>query len=55
LIREAALGIAVIQSEGAAVDAIMAADVVTQSILDALDLLRHSAFDSGSVSFHLNE
>lgn len=41
MLREAALGIAVIQAEGASVEAILAADVVAQNISDALDLLRH--------------
>ncbi len=41
MLKEAALGIAVIQTEGAAMEAILSADVVTQNILDALDLLRH--------------
>lgn len=40
MLKEAALGIAVIQTEGAAMEAIIAADVVTQNILDALDLMR---------------
>jgi soluble P-type ATPase len=39
MLKEAALGIAIIQEEGAATEAILAADVVTHSILDALDLL----------------
>jgi soluble P-type ATPase len=39
MLQEAALGIAVIQAEGAAGEAILAADVVTVSILDGLDLL----------------
>ncbi|MDA8109684.1 MAG: ATPase P [Betaproteobacteria bacterium] len=34
------LGIAVLQAEGAAAQALVAADIVTPSILDALDLLR---------------
>jgi len=41
MLQEAALGVAVIQMEGCAVEALLAADVVTQSIGDALDLLRH--------------
>lgn len=41
MLTEAALGIAVVQAEGAAVEAILAGDVVTYSILDALDLLTH--------------
>ncbi len=39
MLREAALGIAVIQTEGAAVEALLAADLVTNSIQDALELL----------------
>jgi P-type E1-E2 ATPase len=39
MIRTAALGICVIGPEGAASSAILAADVVCNSILDALDLL----------------
>jgi len=39
MLREAALGIAVVQREGAAVEALMAADVVAPDILAALDLL----------------
>jgi len=38
MIREAALGVAVVQGEGAAVEAITAADVVTLDIMAALDL-----------------
>jgi len=41
MIKEAALGIAVIQAEGACTEAILAADVVTNSLLAALDLLIH--------------
>ena len=41
MLKEAALGIAVIQVEGTAVAAILEADIVTFSILDALDLLLH--------------
>lgn len=37
----AALGIAVLQREGAAMDALGAADVVTTNIVDALALLEH--------------
>lgn len=40
MLKEAALGIAVIQAEGAAAEALWAADVVTHHVLDALDLLR---------------
>jgi soluble P-type ATPase len=39
--REAALGIAVIQAEGACAATLGAADVVCGSIPDALDLLLH--------------
>jgi soluble P-type ATPase len=39
MLAEAALGIAVVQREGAAASALMAADVVTTTIDDALDLL----------------
>jgi soluble P-type ATPase len=39
MLEHAALGIAVIQQEGAATAALAAADVVATSILDALDLL----------------
>jgi soluble P-type ATPase len=39
MLKEAILGIAVIQEEGAAVESLVAADIVTRSILDALDLL----------------
>lgn len=41
MLREAALGIAVMQTEGAAMTAVLAADIVTSSIWDALDLLLH--------------
>jgi soluble P-type ATPase len=41
MLKEAALGIAVIQSEGASVQTIVSAEVVTHHILDALDLLRY--------------
>jgi len=39
MLRLAMLGIAVIGSEGAATSAVLAADIVCGSILDALDLL----------------
>jgi soluble P-type ATPase len=39
MLKNAALGIAVVGKEGAAVEAILAARVVALSILDALDLL----------------
>ena len=41
MLKEAVLGIAVIQEEGGAVETLLAADIVTQSIMDALDLLLH--------------
>lgn len=41
MLHNAALGIAVIQSEGACLEAVLAGDVVTTSVLDALDLLIH--------------
>jgi soluble P-type ATPase len=41
MLKEAALGIAVIQVEGSAVAAILEADIITLNILDALDLLLH--------------
>lgn len=40
MLEDAALGIAVIQTEGAALQSLIAADVVTLNIFDALDLLR---------------
>jgi P-type E1-E2 ATPase len=39
MLREAALGIAVIGAEGAATATLLAADIVCRSVLDALDLL----------------
>jgi soluble P-type ATPase len=42
MLKEVVLGIAVIQEEGATVETLMAADIVTRSILDALDLLLHA-------------
>lgn len=39
MLEHAALGIGVIQTEGCAREAFLAADIVTTSILDALDLL----------------
>jgi soluble P-type ATPase len=39
MLKGAAIGIAVVQAEGASIEAILSADVVTSSILDALDLL----------------
>jgi soluble P-type ATPase len=41
MLKEAALGIAVIQEEGGAIKTLLAADIVMRSILDALDLLLH--------------
>ena len=41
MLKSAALGIAVIQTEGAAVETVTAADIVTGDILAALDLLNH--------------
>jgi soluble P-type ATPase len=41
MVEAAALGIAVIQEEGAAVETVLAADVVVRHIADALDLLVH--------------
>lgn len=41
MLKETALGIAVLQEEGMAVEAVMAADVVAPDILTALDLLTH--------------
>jgi len=39
MLKEAALGIIVVQTEGTAVEALMAADLVIPGILEALDLL----------------
>ncbi len=39
MLKQAALGIALVQAEGAAPEALLAADVVSCSILEALDLL----------------
>ena len=41
MLKNAALGVAVVQAEGSAVDAILAADIVVSNILSALGLLRH--------------
>jgi soluble P-type ATPase len=41
MLKQAALGIAVVQTEGAAMEALLVADVVTPGIVDALDLLLH--------------
>jgi len=39
MLKQAALGIAIVQTEGAATAALLAADVVTPGIIEALDLL----------------
>lgn len=41
MLKSSALGIAVIQAEGTAIETLIAADVVTGDILAALDLLSH--------------
>jgi soluble P-type ATPase len=41
MLKQAALGIAVVQTEGAATAALIAADLVTPGIIEALDLLLH--------------
>jgi soluble P-type ATPase len=41
MLQEAGLGIAVVQTEGAAVPTVLAADVLAPDILAALDLLTH--------------
>jgi soluble P-type ATPase len=41
MLKQAALGVAVVQTEGAALEALLAAKVVTPGIVDALDLLLH--------------
>ncbi|WP_457572526.1 HAD family hydrolase [Desulfovulcanus sp.] len=41
MLEQAALSIAVLQEEGAAIQAVMAAQVVVKNILDGLDLLIH--------------
>ena len=41
MLKKAGLGIAVLQEEGAAIQAVMAAQVVVKNILDGLDLLIH--------------
>lgn len=41
MLHEAALGICILGPEGTAVEALMAADVVAPSVMDALDLLYH--------------
>ena len=42
MLRQAALGIATMQREGAAVEAVQAADIVVHDVRDALDLLHKS-------------
>lgn len=42
MLKEAALGIAVIDQEGMAVPALMASDIMTTSVYEALDLLTHT-------------
>ncbi len=39
MLKEAALGIAVVQAEGASTEAVLAADIISLKITDALDLL----------------
>ncbi len=41
MLKSAAVGIALVQAEGGAAEAIMAADIVCSNILDALALLQH--------------
>ncbi|MHC1724943.1 MAG: HAD family hydrolase [Syntrophobacteraceae bacterium] len=41
MLKEAALGIATVQTEGASLEAILAAKIVSTNIVDALDLLIH--------------
>lgn len=41
MLTAAELGIALVQREGVAVDTLLAADLASPSIVDALDLLRH--------------
>ncbi len=43
MLKEAALGICVLSREGTATEALLAADLLVPSILDALDLLEHPA------------
>lgn len=43
MLKEAALGICVLSREGTAVEALLAADLLVPSILDAFDLLKHPA------------
>ncbi len=41
MLKRAALGIAVLQDEAASTEAVLAADILSRNILDALDLLLH--------------
>jgi soluble P-type ATPase len=41
MLKEAGLGIAVLQQEGTATQALLAADIIIPNIVDALDLLLH--------------
>ncbi|MEE3719778.1 hypothetical protein V2H45_23835 [Tumidithrix elongata RA019] len=41
MLKESVLGIALIQKEGGSVEASIDADIVSNSILDALDLLQN--------------
>lgn len=41
MLKKAVLGIALLQKEGAAIEAMMSADIVCSSILDALDYFSH--------------
>ena len=41
MLKAAALGIALVQQEGGAVETLFSADIVSTSILDALDLFSH--------------
>ncbi|MDY6911129.1 MAG: HAD family hydrolase [Chloroflexota bacterium] len=41
MLKEAALGMAVLGQEGVAIDALQSADLLTGNILDALDMLLH--------------
>jgi len=41
MLKQAALGVVVVQAEGAAIEALLAADVTTPGIVEALDLLLH--------------
>jgi soluble P-type ATPase len=42
MLKDAALGIAVVQVEGASAEAVLAADIISSNIIEALDLLIHS-------------